>query len=302
MDTSPAERAPVIHRYGTDPSQYGELWLPDRPAAGTVVVIHGGFWRAHRDLSLGRPLAADLAARGYAAWNLEYRRALAGGGWPGTFEDVAAGIDLLATLPVDSSRVVAVGHSAGGHLAAWAAGRAKLPQGAPGANPAVAVTGVVSQAGVLALADCAREHVGGTAALDLMGGGPDELPEEYRLADPIAAVPLPVPVLCLHSRRDANVPYSYSERYVAAATAAGGQATLTETHGDHFTLIDPASPDWAAVIAALPELLSLLGDSSNCAMPRCANDLALPPKRAVTDCWPRPPGGTGKGEGVRRAS
>lgn len=251
----------VTYRYGTDPAQFGELSLPDGDALGTVVVIHGGFWRARYDLSLGRPLAADLAARGYAAWNLEYRRALAGGGWPGTFEDVAAGIDLLATLPVDSSRVVAVGHSAGGHLAAWAAGRVKLPPSAPGAagtsgRAFVAVTGVVSQAGVLALADCARERVGETAALDLMGGGPDELPEEYRLADPIAAVPVPAPVLCLHSRADENVPYSYSERYVAAATAAGGTASLTELSGDHFTLIDPAAPDWAAVIAALPGLLS----------------------------------------------
>jgi acetyl esterase/lipase len=270
MGGSSAKRAPDIHRYGTDPDQFGELWLPDGAAAGTVVVIHGGFWRARYDLSLGRPLAADLAARGYAAWNLEYRRALAGGGWPRTFDDMAAGIDLLATLPVDTSRVVAVGHSAGGHLAAWAAGREKLPQGAPGAPAGggqsravggsgrayVAVTGVVSQAGVLALADCARERVGDGAALDLMGGGPGELPEQYRLADPIAAVPLGVPLLCLHSRGDRNVPYSYSERYVAAATAAGGQATLTETHGDHFTLIDPASADWAAAVAALPALLS----------------------------------------------
>jgi acetyl esterase/lipase len=251
-----AEKGPVVYRYGAEPGQFGELWLPDGATAGTVVVIHGGFWRARYDLSLGRPLAADLAARGYAAWNLEYRRALAGGGWPGTFEDVAAGIDLLATLPADSSRVVAVGHSAGGHLAAWAAGRAKLPPSAPGAGPRVAVTGVISQAGVLALDDCARERVGGTAAVDLMGGGPDELPEQYRLADPIAAVPLPVPVLCLHSRADASVPYSYSERYVAAATASGGRAALTETHGDHFTLIDPASEDWAAATAALPSLLS----------------------------------------------
>jgi len=251
------EAAPVIRRYGADPAQFGELWLPDGPAAGTVVVIHGGFWRARYDLSLGRPLAADLAARGYAAWNLEYRRALAGGGWPATFEDVAAGIDLLATLPVDTSRVAAVGHSAGGHLAAWAAGRAKLPPGAPGANPVVAVTGVVAQAGVLALADCAREHVGGTAALDLMGGAPDELPEQYRLADPVAAVPIPASVVCLHSRADADVPYSYSERYVAAATAAGGRASLIELPGDHFTLIDPASPDWAAAIGALQALLSL---------------------------------------------
>jgi len=267
-----AKHQPVIHRYGADPAQFGELWLPEGAAAGTVVIIHGGFWRARYDLSLGRPLAADLAARGYAAWNLEYRRALAGGGWPGTFEDVGAGIDLLATLPVDISRVIAVGHSAGGHLAAWAAGRDKLPKGTPGAptggepSPAggsvlafVAVTGVVSQAGVLALADCARERVGGTAALDLMGGGPDELPQEYRLADPMAVVPLSVPVRCLHSRADGDVPYSYSERYVAAATAAGGRATLTETHGDHFTLIDPASPDWAVAVAAVSELLSLRG-------------------------------------------
>ena len=256
MGASLAGKAPVIHRYGTDPAQFGELWLPDGAAAGTVVVIHGGFWRARYDLSLGRPLAADLAARGYAAWNLEYRRALAGGGWPATFEDVAAGIDLLATLPVDTSRVIAIGHSAGGHLAAWAAGRAKLPPGAPGGEPVVAVTGVIAQAGVLALADCARERVGGNAALDLIGGGPGELPDEYRLADPIAAVPVPAPVVCLHSRADADVPYSYSERYVAAATAAGGRACLVELSGDHFTLIHPASADWAAALAALPELLA----------------------------------------------
>jgi acetyl esterase/lipase len=308
-----------VHRYGSDPAQFGELSLPDGVPLGTVVVIHGGFWRARYDLSLGRPLAADLAARGYAAWNLEYRRALAGGGWPATFEDVAAGIDLLATLPVDTSRVVAVGHSAGGHLAAWAAGRAALPPGTPGA-PAAAdasassgnatasgssftpgnatasgaatapsgaaasgnataaadnssasggggrarftpVTAVVAQAGVLALADCARENTGGTAALDLMGGGPDELPGEYRLADPIAAVPVPAPVLCLHSRGDTNVPFSYSERYVAAATAAGGTASLVELHGDHFTLIDPAARDWAVVVEALPGLFAQPGST-----------------------------------------
>jgi acetyl esterase/lipase len=233
------------------------LWRPDGPAAGTVVVLHGGFWRARYDLSLGRPLAADLAERGYAAWNLEYRRVPGGGGWPATFEDVAAGIDLLATLPVDASRVVAVGHSAGGHLAVWAAGRGKRPGGAPGGNPVVPVTGVISQAGVLALADCAGERVGGTAALDLMGGAPGELPGEYRLADPIAALPLTAPVVCLHSRADDDVPYSYSERYVAAATAAGGRARLEEQPGDHFTLIDPASKAWAAALAALPGLLSL---------------------------------------------
>jgi len=82
---------PVSYRYGSDPAQFGELTLPDGRALGTVVVLHGGFWGARYDLSLGRPLAADLAARGYAAWNLEYRRSGNGGGWPATFEDVAAG-------------------------------------------------------------------------------------------------------------------------------------------------------------------------------------------------------------------
>src|SRR5262249_60654906 len=71
---------PAAHRYGPDPSQFGELWLPDGPSVGTVVIIHGGFWRAQDDLSLGRPLAADLASRGDTVWNLEYRRSFAGGG------------------------------------------------------------------------------------------------------------------------------------------------------------------------------------------------------------------------------
>ena len=141
---------PVLRQYGPDPAQFGELWLPGVGSAATVVIVHGGFWRARYDLSLGRPLAADLVARGYAVWNLEYRRVGAAGGWPATFEDIAAGIDLLAELPVGATRVAVIGHSAGGHLAAWAAGRAGLPPGAPGARPLVAVTAVICQAGVLA--------------------------------------------------------------------------------------------------------------------------------------------------------
>jgi len=245
---------PALYRYGPDPAQHGELWLPAGPVPGTIVVIHGGFWRARYDLSLARPLAADLAQRGYAVWNLEYRRPGGGGGWPATFEDVAAGIDLLADLPVDTSTVVAIGHSAGGQLAAWAASRSMLPHHAPGTGPRVVVTAVVSQAGVLALADCARDGVGGTAALDLMGGGPEQLPERYRLADPIAAVPVEAAVLCVHSRADDEVPFAYSERYVAAAVASGGRASLRQARGDHYTLIDPATPDWALVVAALPGL------------------------------------------------
>lgn len=253
-----ASAAPVSYRYGPHVAQYGELWAPAGRLGrkGTVVLIHGGFWRARYGLELGRPLAADLAARGYAAWNLEYRRSSAGGGWPATFEDIAMGIDLLADLPVDASRVVVVGHSAGGHLAVWAGGRQQLPPGAPGADPRVLPRAVISQAGVLPLADCARSGVGETAVLDLMGGAPADLPAEYRLADPMAAVPIAATVLCLHSRADDEVPFSCSQRYVDAAVRSGGKAQLVETYGDHYTLIDPATPDWAVVTDALATLLA----------------------------------------------
>ncbi|MCU1658520.1 MAG: hypothetical protein JWO57_3176 [Pseudonocardiales bacterium] len=242
--------------YGPDPSQFGELYRPSGARSpATVVVIHGGFWRRAYGLELGRPLARDLAGSGYLVWNLEYRRVGGGGGWPTTLEDVAAGIDHLATLDVDVSRVVTIGHSAGGHLAVWAAGRAGLPSDAPGASPRVDVTAAIAQAGVLDLTTAAGAGVGGTAVPDLLGGPPDEVPGRYAIADPIRRVPLPAPVLCVHSRADAEVPFAQSAAYVAAATAAGGRATLCETGGDHYTPIDPTQPDWQLVVEALPALL-----------------------------------------------
>ncbi|MGA8256664.1 MAG: alpha/beta hydrolase, partial [Nocardioides sp.] len=106
-----------IVRYGDDPSQFGELYLPDGVARGVVVVIHGGFWKSAYDYTLGSSLAASLAAEGWVAWNLEYRRVGddpgGGGGTPATFDDVAAGIDKLAELDLDLSTVVTLGHSAG---------------------------------------------------------------------------------------------------------------------------------------------------------------------------------------------
>ena len=107
-----------------------------------AVVVHGGYWRARYDRSLTTELCLDLADRGLAAWNVEYRRVESGGGWPETFEDVAAGVDALADLDaaLDLERVVAIGHSAGGQLVFWAAARPMLPQDAPDARPRVRVT------------------------------------------------------------------------------------------------------------------------------------------------------------------
>lgn len=244
-------------RYGPDAAQFGELSRPDvMSQPGVVVVIHGGFWRGRYGLELGRPLAADLAAQGYTCWNIEYRRVGSGGGWPATLADAAAALDALAQLDVDISAVVTVGHSAGGHLAAWLAGRADLPPGAPGGAPAVRVTGVVSQAGVLDLATAARTGVGGTAVPDLLGGGPDGVPDRYAVADPMAHAPLRAAVLCVHARADDTVPFAQSAAYVRAVTAAGGTATLREVPGDHFSVIDPDDPSWALVRSALPDLLA----------------------------------------------
>ena len=247
--------------YGPHPSQFGELTLPAVPVRGVAVVVHGGFWRQAYGLELGRPLAADLADAGLAAWNVEYRRVGGDGGWTATFDDVAAALDLLAG-PVQQAaggrlaldRVVAVGHSAGGHLATWLAARPGLPAGAPGADPAVRLRGVVSQAGVLDLVDAAERGVGGDAVADLLGGGPGDLPDRYALASPVARLPIDAPVVCVHGTEDTNVPIRQSERFVAAAGASAELVTLPGV--DHFAVIDPDTDAWRACRDAVERLLA----------------------------------------------
>ena len=131
--------------------------------------------------------------------------------------------------------MVAIGHSAGGHLAVWAAGRSKLAAGAPGAGPAVDLAGVISLAGVLDLGTAAREKIGNGAVIDFMGGSPDECPERYAVADPLSQVPIPPIVRCLHSRADDRVPFAESVAYVAAAqsparTHSCSRPTATTSH------------------------------------------------------------------------
>jgi acetyl esterase/lipase len=230
------------HRYGPDPSQVADLHPPARGEGWpVVVVIHGGFWRARYDRTLMDGLCADLAGSGWAAWNLEYRRVGGWGGWPATFDDVAAGIDHLAAVgvPLDLARVVAIGHSAGGHLALWAASRDR---------PGVAVTAAVGQAAVSDLAAVARLGLSNGAVEELLGGSPEQVPDRYAAASPAQRLPLRVPLLLVHGERDDTVPVAISRDFHRAAVAAGDVCDLVVApHDGHFEHIDPASGAWATV-------------------------------------------------------
>ena len=245
--------SPQVHAYGPAADQFLELTLPagDGPVP-VVVVLHGGFWRARYDVELARPLAADLAARGWAAVAVEYRRVGAGGGWPTTLADVAAALDALPDVPgadrLDLSDVTVVGHSAGGHLAAWAAGRGRLPDGAPGAAPRVPVTAAVSQAGVLDLVAAVAADLGDGATVAFLGGAPSEVPDRYAAADPVRLLPTGVPVLCVHGEQDTTVPLEQSRRYAAAAQAAGDRVEVAVVEGDHMAVIDVTGEAWRRTV------------------------------------------------------
>ncbi len=237
--------------YGDDSEQKAELHRPAARSHGVVVVLHGGFWRAAHDWTLGRPLAESLARHGWTALNLEYRRVGNGGGFPETFDDVAAGIDMLAEVDdLDTSRVVTLGHSAGGQLAVWAAGRPLLDDDR-WSSPKVPVTGAVSQAGVLDLRAAVDQGLGGDAVAGFLGPDTDG---RHDLADPLARVPLDVPVWCVHGRDDLQVPLQQSRTYVETARAAGARAGLATVDGDHFALIDISTPAWVRTLEILDEL------------------------------------------------
>jgi acetyl esterase/lipase len=257
MATSESTSSPRRYFYGSDPSQFGDLHLPaGQRRPGTVVLIHGGWWGPRYGADNLDEVAVDIAGWGWVAWNIEYRRLGLGGGYPSTLEDTAAAIGYLVTLEdVDTERVVAIGHSAGGHLAAWAAGRCKLATGVPGARPVIEVGGVVSLAGVLDRGAAARDKIGNGAAIDLMGGSPDECPERYAVADPLPQVPIAATVRCVHARADDRVPFAESVTYVYAATAAGQDAQLLEVDGSHFSIADISSSAWPVVVNAVAELM-----------------------------------------------
>lgn len=236
-------------RYGPAEHQVYEVF--DGPAGrrpsprALVVLLHGGFWRAEWDRAHLRPLAHALAGHGYAVALPEYvRTGMPGGGWPGTFEDVAAGLAAVREGAAPGVPVVLVGHSAGGHLAVWL-----LHQAA-----ASGVHGAVSLAGVLDLGLAAELSLDDGAVQDLLGGGPDDVPDRFAATDPASLGRTPYPVVVVHGGADAQVPPEVARRWWAAA-GTPGRDELVELPGvDHFALVDPRASTFPVLTSALDRL------------------------------------------------
>ena len=252
-------------RYGEHPSQFGHLFLPDKPVlAPALLLLHGGCWQHAFGLAPMGQLARHLSDMGFAVCNLEYRRIGGGGGWPATFEDVAMGArSFLATAATHgfSPRKLAVaGHSAGGHLALWLAGRWRLPtDSALRVHEDIDPSAVVSLAGIGDLGAALGAGICRGAPEQLMGGRPEALPERYELASPSALLPLAVPHWHVAGIDDVLVPISHVRDFVQAARAAGDQTEIEAVaNAGHFEIVATGSPVFSQVEAVFAKMMELL--------------------------------------------
>jgi acetyl esterase/lipase len=240
---------PTRYRYGDNPLNFADLHrAAGKQSRGTVVLIHGGYWRWNPDYFEGPTnMAYELAANGFNVWQVEYRALGSGGGWPTTLNDIDASIARLGELRHEADlhigAMISVGHSAGGHLAVLALGLPESP-----------LVGAVALAGVLELRLAERENLGGGAVRDFLGGSPVRHPARYESANPAQHPTASKPVRLIHGTADRVVPVSQSLSYQLAGRAVGQDVTLAEFDGDHFEIIDPSHPSWSLTLAAVVEL------------------------------------------------
>ena len=251
--------------YGTDPLQFVELRLPKSPGSYPIaIIIHGGCWLAQYDVKhIGR-FASAVTELGIATWSLEYRRVGdAGGGWPGTFQDIARGADHLSVVAnkysLDLNRVIVIGHSSGGHLALWLAARRQLPQESSlfSANP-ISIQGVLALAPATDLQHRHRVGVCDGVVDKLMGGSPEAVPDHYRQGSPSEMLPLGVKQVILIGDHDTQSRIAASNMYFERAKQAGDSIKIIRAEESaHFEVIAPHSSTWKLVRDAALSLLKM---------------------------------------------
>lgn len=247
-----------------DPEQnWADLYLPAGEqrvdSIPLVVLIHGGAWQSQLGAQIFEPLARDLAGRGMAVYNVEYRRVGSGGGWPTTFRDVANALDHVVAVDrrfpqLTTDDELVVGHSAGAQLAVWGGTRHKLEDDEVGSRPAFRPTRVVSLAGPLDMVYAATH--GDDRIVKVLGGTPKQVPDRYTSVDPIQNIDPDTPVIAIHGTADRMVSPENSRRYVAAVQKKGGEAkAVLIPNGDHGSVVTSTAPEY-------PKVLDIITDAS----------------------------------------
>jgi acetyl esterase/lipase len=256
---------PTAHiPYGAGSDQFADLWLPaGKGPFPVVVIVHGGCWRANvAKLTIMNYAAEDLRARGIAVWNIEYRGVdQPGGGYPGTFQDVAAGADALrgaaARYPLKLDRVVALGHSAGGHMVFWLAARSNLPAANPLRTPhplpiatAISLGGLPDLAAARARGDASCD----TDGIDRLVGAPR--PDAYADTSPPRLGRVAAREVQINGQYDPIAPPDMARAYVKRMRAEGQAVSLTVVADmGHAELIAPGTAAWATAVRAVESAL-----------------------------------------------